>query len=86
MWYVNKQNDAYLIKDLVALKMSDSDNSDNKTVYEIRAFSENQVGVICDYLILEIFSTRGECLTFIKWFLSNYIIGTTSIEYHNCFI
>lgn len=83
MWYLNKQGDAYLIKDLVALKISDTYESSMTTTHQIQAFSENRVGSVCDCLILETFLTRESCLTFKKWFLSNYIMGTTCINYHD---
>ncbi len=78
MWYTDKEGDAYLIKDLKELRISENPQDDDTIAYNIEASFEST-----DDITLATLPTREDCFKFRDWFLTNYIRNEAYIIFAN---
>lgn len=68
MWYIDKEGDAYLIKDLVEITIAENFQDDDTLAYDINAKFE-----ILDSITLATLPTKEESFKFRDAFLQSYI-------------
>lgn len=76
MWYIDKEGDAYLVKDLVSLTISENFQDDATTAYDIDAKFE-----MLDSDTLVTLPSKEECYKFRDWFLANYLRNESIINF-----